>query len=72
MGLASGSVSFAKTSPLLLPEAVPATAEPPSATVKVASSLMYPVSFTPEGASFTPVIVIVIVAVSVAVPSDKV
>ena len=41
-------------------------------TVNVASSFTVPVSFCATGASLTPVIVIVIVAVSVADPSETV
>ena len=36
----SASVSLVRISPLVLPELVPDTAEPPSLTVSVASSLM--------------------------------
>ena len=67
---ASTSVSFNKTSPLLLPEEVPATAAPPLETVKVSSWLIYPVSFVTEGLSFTPIILIVSKAVAVDEPSE--
>ena len=67
----SAAVSFAKTSPVVSPLSLllllsePVTAEPPSETLKVASSLMYPVSLTPTGLSSSPIIVKVRVAVSV-------
>ena len=44
----------------------------PSETVKVPSSTITPTSFCATGASFAPKTVIVIVAVSVAVPSETV
>ena len=68
----STSVSLSNKSPLLLPVLVPETAEPPSKTVNVEPSAIYPVSSVVVGASFTPVTFIVSCAVSVAVPSDKV
>ena len=57
---ASTSVSFNNTSPLLLPVEVPETADPPFETASVAPSCIYPVSFVVEGASFTPITLIVI------------
>ena len=51
---ASTSVSFKRTSPLLLPDDVPETDDPPLETVKVSSWLIYPVSFVVEGLSFIP------------------
>ena len=66
---ASTSVSFKSTSPLLLPVEVPDTADAPLATVKVPSRWIYPVSLVTVGASFTPIIVIVINAVAVEEPS---
>ena len=69
----SASVSPTKTSPvvspvsLLLLLSVPVTAEPPSATVSVPSSIMTPVSFDATGALlFDPVMVITRVAMSVS------
>ena len=60
-------------------EALPSTSvspckrsEDPSVTVKVLLTSTEPVSLSATGASFTPITVIVITAVSVAVPSETV
>ena len=66
----STSVSFKSTSPVLLPDEVPDTADAPLATVKVSSWFIYPVSLVAEGLSFTPIILIVIKAEAVEEPSD--
>ena len=56
----------------VLPESLVSLAFAPFITVNVSPSSITPTSFWALGVSFTPVTVIVNVAVSVSVPSDNV